>query len=74
MLFVSYYTFNIWHCRLANIETLAALVAYNVSKDWTLGRLRDYTKDNSVTASGGHEVQEPVKEGEPLRRSVNRRL
>ncbi|CAO3648407.1 unnamed protein product [Mucor hiemalis] len=52
---------------------VSALVAYNVSKDWTLGRLRDYTKDNSVTSSGGHDAQEPLKEGE-LRRSVNRRL
>jgi hypothetical protein len=53
---------------------IAALLAYTVGKEYTLTRLRDYTKDNSVTSSGGHDMQEPPKEGEPLRRSVNRRL
>ncbi|KAG2214850.1 hypothetical protein INT46_000148 [Mucor plumbeus] len=53
---------------------VSALLAYTVGKEYTLTRLRDYTKDNSVTSSGGHDMQEPPKEGEPLRRSVNRRL
>lgn len=39
-----------------------------------MNRLKEYTKDNSVTSSGGHETQESRKEGEPLRRSVNRSL
>lgn len=39
-----------------------------------MNRLRIYTKDNSVTSSGGHQEEEAPKEGAPLRRSVNRRL
>lgn len=52
----------------------AALTAYTLSKDYTMRRLRTYTQENSVTSSGGHEEQEAVKEGAPLRRSVNRSL
>ncbi|CEP15465.1 hypothetical protein [Parasitella parasitica] len=53
---------------------VSALVAYTVGKEYTLNRLKNYTKNGSVTSSGGHEIQEAPKEGEPLRRSVNRRL
>lgn len=56
------------------INKKAALAAYTFSKDYTMNRLRTYTKDNSVTSSGGHQEQEVPKEGAPLRRSVNRSL
>ncbi|KAI8385661.1 hypothetical protein BD560DRAFT_443697 [Blakeslea trispora] len=53
---------------------VGALSAYLIGKEYTLNRLREYTRENSVTSSGGREAQEqPLKEGE-LRRSVNRRL
>ncbi|KAI9478046.1 MAG: hypothetical protein EXX96DRAFT_618997 [Benjaminiella poitrasii] len=53
---------------------VSALCAYTMGKNYTLNRLKDYAKENSVTSSGGHETVEPPTEGEPLRRSVNRRL
>ncbi|KAI7900210.1 uncharacterized protein BX663DRAFT_554375 [Cokeromyces recurvatus] len=53
---------------------IAALCAYTMGKNYTLNRLKEYTKDNSVTSSGGHDSVEAPKEGEPLKRSVNRRL
>lgn len=53
--------------------SVAALIAYLTGKEYTLSKLRDYTKDNSVTNAGGYDNRDPPKEGE-LRRSVNRRL
>ncbi|KAI8369179.1 hypothetical protein EDC96DRAFT_504151 [Choanephora cucurbitarum] len=54
---------------------VGALGAYLVGKEYTLNRLREYTRENSVTSSKSHDTQDqpPLKEGE-LRRSVNRRL
>lgn len=52
---------------------VAALLSYLVGKEYTLSKLRDYTKENSVTNGGSFDNREPPKEGE-LRRSVNRRL
>ncbi|KAG2209770.1 hypothetical protein INT47_001918 [Mucor saturninus] len=53
---------------------VSALAAYTFSKDYTMNRLKTYTKENSVTSSGGHEQEQVAKEGAPLRRSVNRSL
>lgn len=39
-----------------------------------MDRLKDYTQNNSVTSSSTYNAQEATKEGEPLRRSVDRRL
>ncbi|KAI8069812.1 uncharacterized protein B0P05DRAFT_639347 [Gilbertella persicaria] len=53
---------------------VGALGAYLIGKEYTLNRLKEYTKENSVTSSKSNDTQElPLKEGE-LRRSVNRRL
>ncbi|KAI9343825.1 hypothetical protein BD770DRAFT_397929 [Pilaira anomala] len=53
---------------------VSAVVAYTTSKNYTMDRLKDYTKNNSVTSSNSYGTQEAPKEGEPLRRSVDRRL
>ncbi|CAO3680529.1 unnamed protein product [Rhizopus microsporus] len=51
----------------------AALGAYLFSKNYTLNRLKEYTKDNSVTSSGKGDSTANTSDGQ-LRRSVNRSL
>ncbi|GAA5810229.1 hypothetical protein MFLAVUS_009182 [Mucor flavus] len=53
---------------------VSAVLAYTISKNYTMDRLKDYTQNNSVTSSAAYNAQEATKEGEPLRRSVDRRL
>ncbi|KAI8997680.1 hypothetical protein BDB01DRAFT_831230 [Pilobolus umbonatus] len=56
---------------------VGALVAFNISKEYTLNQLKTYTVDNSVTSSRGKEDTKDTydKDGNKiLRRSVDRRL
>lgn len=61
--------------KLTNQFILVALGSYLVCKDYTLARLKEYTKDNSVTSSGKtvNDTTEVQQDGQ-LRRSVNRSL
>ncbi|KAG1143234.1 hypothetical protein G6F37_009967 [Rhizopus arrhizus] len=52
-----------------------ALGSYLVCKDYTLARLKEYTKHSSVTSSGKAENDATeVQQDGKLRRSVNRSL
>ncbi|KAI8889660.1 hypothetical protein K501DRAFT_282259 [Backusella circina FSU 941] len=52
-----------------------ALAAYTISKNYTLEKLRNYTRDGSVTSSrGDSEDEKQTPNDGVLRRSVDRRL